>query len=485
MAAVAKVVRACLGIDPTLAAAIIKRGPDPLWAAIRDEVIAFARAWHSPGEADRAFAFMMATGRSEFSDLIWPLITDVDHQRQLEALRVAGRFRPEAMKDLLELHYFGLPEATRATLLSEFVYAGGMDGVEGAVNWTLRDSSSEVRIDVVKALIFRGAERYASKLLIDANDKVWAVLGREGYADDIPDGAQADRLRAEQHAAIEGESSWARKLALLLDTPSSESRLKDIRNVLLRPELNMKEDSIGWSFSRLHEEAPDLLASALRERIAQKLGLPWDPVRYRGGIEDQEDNEISAIALGDDPTKEEALSAAMVVGPMTVRVMIDRWLRRRLELQALGRAAPKGKWDRERLEQDQIRATRPAAFANAVLEFVDEQATARIALLSELIGRHGGDATPFPFTLNRQTYDKLVALLIKWGQRLLVAAMATRQDFDKLARAMRRFPDVALLPIVTELLDEDLRRWDEARRAYFAAKRAGPRPVDVGTSYTW
>jgi len=43
--------------------------------------------WHAPGMVDRAVRFMLVSGRPEFFDLVWPLITNENEQTSLATLR--------------------------------------------------------------------------------------------------------------------------------------------------------------------------------------------------------------------------------------------------------------------------------------------------------------------------------------------------------------------------------------------------------------
>ena len=87
--AVARAVRHSLGIDPLLAAQMIRRSSDDVWALTERHVAAFATEWYETGPRDRVLAFMMDTARPEFSEFFWPLISDPNNQVHLPALRAA------------------------------------------------------------------------------------------------------------------------------------------------------------------------------------------------------------------------------------------------------------------------------------------------------------------------------------------------------------------------------------------------------------
>src|SRR5262249_40947803 len=117
--AVASAIRDALAIDPMLAAEMIFRSTAEVWAILSADVIAFPARWHTAGKADRAARFMMTTGRPEFAQQIWPLISNPDSQIHLTALRLAARFRPSVLGDDPERGIAALPEEVRAHVAAE------------------------------------------------------------------------------------------------------------------------------------------------------------------------------------------------------------------------------------------------------------------------------------------------------------------------------------------------------------------------------
>ena len=73
---------------------------------------------------------MLMSGRAEFFDAVWPLITDENEQISLKALRNCKRFRPSILgKDAAE-KIKALPQKPRLVLLHEIAGHSGMDGLE-------------------------------------------------------------------------------------------------------------------------------------------------------------------------------------------------------------------------------------------------------------------------------------------------------------------------------------------------------------------
>jgi len=109
---VAQAILETLGIDPLLSAEMIQRSSDEVWDQVRDDVVSFARKWHTPGRVDRAAKFMIYTGRVEFSEFVRPLVSDADDQVHLRALRAGRRFRPGVLGPDAEERIAALPEVS-------------------------------------------------------------------------------------------------------------------------------------------------------------------------------------------------------------------------------------------------------------------------------------------------------------------------------------------------------------------------------------
>ena len=86
-AASGKAILAAFEVDPILAAEMIFRSTDDVWTRIATPIQARIARWRTAGKVDRAFRFMLTSGRAEFFDAVWPLITDENEQISLKALR--------------------------------------------------------------------------------------------------------------------------------------------------------------------------------------------------------------------------------------------------------------------------------------------------------------------------------------------------------------------------------------------------------------
>ena len=75
IAACGKAILAAFEVDPILAAEMIARATDEVWTQIGATIQATVGAWQAAAKVDRAFRFMLSSGRTDFLPAIWPLIT--------------------------------------------------------------------------------------------------------------------------------------------------------------------------------------------------------------------------------------------------------------------------------------------------------------------------------------------------------------------------------------------------------------------------
>ncbi|MFW8642517.1 hypothetical protein ACOJBO_05360 [Rhizobium beringeri] len=125
---VGEVVELLLKIDPQFAARVIKRSGPKVWSAVGQSIVEFGQTWHASGNVKRARAFMIASGRPEFAEIVWPLVSSLKSQEQMETMRLVPRFNPAVLGDQLSCHYSSLAEHTRDTLAAEMAYHGDSEG---------------------------------------------------------------------------------------------------------------------------------------------------------------------------------------------------------------------------------------------------------------------------------------------------------------------------------------------------------------------
>lgn len=116
-AAVASAIIAALAIDPILAAEMVFRSSDHAWTLVQLVVTDLAKRWHTPGAIDRAFGFMVRTGKPDFAEAIRKVIETGDRNARIEAIRAAPRFRTASLGGDAPAWLTTLPEDAREEVL--------------------------------------------------------------------------------------------------------------------------------------------------------------------------------------------------------------------------------------------------------------------------------------------------------------------------------------------------------------------------------
>lgn len=84
----------------------------------------------------------IAAVRPEFADLVWLVVTNVNSQVRLTALRGRGRFDVAVLGQHLDRDFSGLTEEVRESVISELIHSGGIEEKEKAAALAGRDRNA-------------------------------------------------------------------------------------------------------------------------------------------------------------------------------------------------------------------------------------------------------------------------------------------------------------------------------------------------------
>jgi hypothetical protein len=465
-------------VDPILAAEMIFRVPDDVWLPISAEICGLIGRWHTSGRVDRAVRFMVTSGRPEFGDVLWPLITAQNDQIQLATLRAARRFRPSALGNEASRRIAGLPREIRKNLLQEIALNSGVDGIDLATAIAKVDSDPEIRALVVDALSFRRADRHVADLLTDADDATYDILLANGHVDDIAIEAVQQRLVAARTRRKAVGMSRRERLQAFLRAPQVEEPAAEVADAIAEMDIDPKQDGERHLLYEIGRRYPQALADGLLRRVRGKRTLPYgaDDILASAGLT-IEDEALVDIALGETPAANHcAEAAASVLGPTAVGRMIDAYLAASRGLvrntnAGLGRAAG----DRYHDLHMRIAHTPGASLVAAVQARAATTDNEEILQLAGLLSRDtsGDGDRRRPFT--QDGLATIRALAEEWGDRMLASGIATRRQTASIAILISHAPSPRLLPILKRLLDDNLRRYRASRQeAEASGWRQGP-----------
>lgn len=480
--AVAQAIDDALKIDPMLAAEMIARSSEAVWALVGRIVLDFANAWHEAGQVDRAFRFVMITGRPEFGDLVWPLLTSEDQQTQLHALRAGDRFKVSILGDAPEARIKVLPEEVRERLLSEIASNGGFDGIDLATAISRDDPSAALRLDVIQSLAFRRADRAVMQVMERANAALWDALAKKDFPEELIDAGANARLQEMRGQRRENTASMPNLLAEELRRPVPDP--VRVAELIEDPNYPMKDDhAMTEAVRRLPAEA----GAAVVKRLEAKLPVPFRIADLLRGTGLHSDQPAIGEAIFDPSGKAhdpEASAAASVAGPATIERVLDQLLAVDAEIEGLDPPYPEGLADRFHRYKGLLSVVDGGLLVDALAGHAGETDPRRIRLLSDVVASVGGHPHDED-RLEVPQLEKLAPQLEAWGELLLGANTATRGQMAEVAEAIGRTASPTLLPLLTRLLIRDLERWRQARADLAAGKNRGrPLSPEVSTDHT-
>jgi hypothetical protein len=469
----AHAVRLALAIDPMLAAEMICRSGAGVWEAVSADVMGFIGRWHKPGKVDRAVRFMIMTGRPECAPLIWPLASSTDSQVQLPTLRTAPRFRPSVLGPSLASKVAALPDETREHLLALMASESGVDGMELATELAKADPSPKVQSEVVHYLLFRRADRQASALLAAAHEETWALVASHGYADEVSDPATAKRLAQERDKTLAAAKTPFERLRLLLNESASEpGRDEKIAGAIADPEFPVKDQQGSSSLYFAQERAPAAVLQGLKRRIEAGLELPFHAEDFLDQLDVVDEGPAVAAILDTGRDKYGDNKLAILAGPKTSGVLIDRYL-------ACAAALRADRNNRQLSEECQllksrVRATRPSAFLQALISRANTSDLALIYDLCNLASSHGDtNDRNAVISVDPENKSALIGILRRWTEVVIASPESKRWHLNEVSNAIGRFGFRKLVPELIRLLDEELARLAKARDGFHAAQRRG------------
>lgn len=459
--ACAEAILAALLIDPMLAADMVRRSAEPVWQRVAEPLQSRLRNWHTEGQVDRAVRAMILTGRPEFFDQLWPLITHENQQTRLGALRAGGAFQIAQLGPDPRPRIAALETPVRLDVLAEIASKGGVDGLDLAAAVAAGDPDPEVKRAVIVALAFRRADRHLAIVLAGSDDTLLEQVVRRDLIDEVSDPTQRRRIesaRARLAAAVD-DAEGLRTL-MRRDAPGAGAQVTALIG-RMEPLTELARTLIGMA----QERYPADLAAGLIDRIRQGRSLPYGTpfVLAECGVV-VDDADLADIALGsaeDQGTRAEA--AAAVLGPTgTGRLLADAWeIAQRIRRQD-------GLYDRSLSEQSQrlrsrLQRTPGASLATAAAARWDAAGDQELAFLAGTLASHpqteNERGKPYP----PQTQVVIRGLAVSGGDRLLASQTSTRSQLASIADLIRSVPDPGLLALTLRLLDDELRRYRAAR----------------------
>jgi len=456
----ARSVLAALEVDPLLAAEMIYRSSDDIWALVADDVQRFVRAWHVSGTVDRALRFMLTSGRPEFLAVVWPLVTHESEQNSLRALRNCRQLRRSIFGKDAASAIAELPEGPREVLLHELASHGDVGGLDLATTLAKMDPHTDVQLSVVSALSFRRADIHIAEILRAASDATLDQIVRRQILDveEVSDSQCRERLAQAQHRLVEAETDYD-KLHRIARTPRDETLEPELYRILSTMEFERGDRNVSSLAEALRMRYPCVVAKALLARVLEGRSLFHHVAEIisAGKIVEDDDSLLKIVQQDLGQYSQRACIAAAVLGPRSSAVLLDMLfeLEQRLKVN--------GVWDAEvsRLFHG-LEGRLALAPAESILEAVQVRSAAasvsQMALMAEVLIRCRGEQSSHDRPFSDTVQGNVAALMEEWGYRMLASGEATRTQTASLVKLATCAPFGQLLPVLQALLDDNLQR---------------------------
>lgn len=461
---------AAFEVDPMLAAEMIFRATDEVWAQVAPTIVPAVTNWHTPNAVDRALRFMLTSARPDFFDVIWPLISNENDRVSLHALRYCRRFRVSVLGKDAAAKIKALPLHPRTLLLHEIALHSGMDGLDLASTIARDDPDPYVQASVVDALAFRRADRHLVMVLENASDHTFDRVAHRQLNDEVANKEIRARLEAARARRASGELSADERFRMIVYATSTEDRGAELAYIIGTMDIQKGRDAGAQLIYSARSRYPDAVANGLlaRLRAGRPLFYGADDILAQAGFALEED-AVTEIALAETrPPDDRAEAAASVLGPEAVGRMIDALFEVAQRTRDAGSKYDKAASDRYHNIMARIAHVPGASLVTAVQERSSQANDGQMALLAELLSRHPRDDLERGRPFDAKSLIAIRTLAEEWGNRMLESGNAERWQIAQIGTLASHAPDVSLLPLIKRLLDHNLQLFRSYREQAIA-----------------
>lgn len=457
----AAAILAALEVDPMFAADMIARTTDSVWARIASTVQPFVKRWHTPGKVDRALHLMIRSGRPEFLEQVWPLITHEDDQVRLPSLRAGTHFRASILGDDAPKLINKLTSEIRKSVLREIAFEGDMDGLDLAASVAKDDQDSELKAAVAEALSFRRADLHLVEVLRSADDRTFDLVVSRDLIDETTDQSIAKSIGAARDRQKQQASPYD-QLRVLLNSRNGEDRGEDVTAIIAGIQVDKNTGHVASLLHGARTRYADAIADGILHRVREGRELFYGADEFLAFVDlSLEDGALLEIALSEtDERDKRSIAAASVLGPEAVGQLIT------CALEAKNRLRDTGRYDeaaarRYHALRARIAHAPPASLIAAVCVRSASAGNIEIADLAELIAQYPSGENGLGRAFDENALLTIQNLAEDWGNKLLMSGDATRLQLSAIASLVSRSPSVSALPLLERLLNEELRCYRE------------------------
>jgi hypothetical protein len=459
--AIANAIRLVLEIDPMLAADIIHVCP-AVWPQVREDVMSFAARWHTPGTVDRAIGFMLSTGCQDFLPTLSPLFRSEERHARHDALRAGRRFNASLFGNDPVSHLLGYPESNLGDVLLELIHRGSAAGARLAAEVASRTPNVELQALIAENLFHRGMDSDLGTLLENADAEVWEAVARHFDPEDDLPRELASRLLEERRRYVEAQTDPARRLGLLLSPNATrpvdfEAQLEAL---LADPALSIDSDHVHHLLHVAAEMSLHAVGRAMITRAEAGMSLPFRAADFvrDAGIHHQSPTLLHILQTSSSNDRQVQVAAAAadagIVGWLVEALLVAHGQSRDADGRRVDSAAD---------EYFRVKALIHGSSLASIVDAISARTPTdtdptTIGILAKLLTGSDGERIEVPDPNRERICEHL---LQSWGQ-VVTATGGNRHTAADMAGAIGSIGSKALVPTLLQLLEYDLRGWQQA-----------------------
>lgn len=437
---VAAAILDALSIDPMLSAEMIYRSTPEVWLLINSKIMNFVRSWYKPRTVDRAIRFMIISGRDDFFEFIWPLISSSENQIYFQTLHIAPRFRSSVLGSDVKDRLMALPENTRGHIIAEIGQRGGFDEIELSASLAVIDKSPQVIVEILESLHFRHAHRHVKEILHAASDEVWKLIASKDYPRTFKDSEQNERLTKMRDTLIASEKDPIKIINYLTEYCTNLEGVEErIIQLISSEEFPVENNNVPFCLEKAFKIYPQAIVSAIIKRISESKKIPYGVEEYLNNVPLVDEGPIIESILNPSCHKFTVRAVCKVLGPLAVEKILDA-------LFAMNEKFCDHKLTSEETTEYHrlfgiILLSPLPSFLSVFIKRSDTEEVDQIELMTDLLFRHGKDDETCPLIVTDDLKLHLKCILKKWITFLLNLTAINQKLLANLVRAITRLPD--------------------------------------------
>ena len=472
-------------IDPMFAAEMIYRCTDDIWELISEEVCQFVERWHIPGKVDRASRFMIRTGRPDFSEKIWELISDRFLQQHFSIFHGAYQFRPSVLGTDSKSRFLTLPVHEREAIIPELILNGGIKGMELGAEWAKSDPSGNVKLEAISSLYYRHGERLIREILKDVSREFWLLMVLQFDPTDFTDSEISARIEIEQAKMIPIETDRFHTLIARIkhEGKVSEALSKEMEDIIANADFPIDDTYVEQTLFEMRHNCLETLQSSYLRRLEAGMELTSRCDEIFSNMPIVDDSPITELAFNQNEFNERTKYAAAIVGPKTIARILNAYLKIGSLLKP-GANLSKAQMDKYHSLRSWLLHTRDSQFIKVWLRRGKQKRPKLIAELAQLLSHHGGQHNSGErLHLSNDQISRVTTILNCWAELLINNSRASRGNLAYIASAIGRLGRRELLGTLKKLFEEDRRRQIIQRDDFIKTKYQNTSSSEVRISY--